>query len=67
MILGRSPNLWIGAIVAIYGLADAFNVGGFNPTQVQNGVFAVAVGAIVALIANSASIAAAVAKKAGLS
>ena len=67
MILGRSPNLWVGAILAIYGLADVFNIGGFAPTVQQNGVFAIAVGAVVALVANSASIAAAVAARAGLS
>ena len=57
VILGRSPNLWIGAITALYGLADGFHVAGFAPTDLQNGLFAVAVGAIVALVANSTTIA----------
>ena len=56
MILGRSPNLVIGAATAIYGVVSVFHLGGFSPTPEQTGVVVTAIGAVVALIANSAGI-----------
>ena len=57
MILGRSATLWLGAALAIYGLAAGFNIGGFNPTDQQNALVTVAAGAVIALIAGSTSVA----------
>jgi hypothetical protein len=53
MILGRSPNTWIGAVTAVFNAFVLFNIAGFNPTSIQiagvNGVIL----AIIALIANN--------------
>lgn len=59
LIFGRSPNLVIGAASAIYGVLAIFHVGGFSPTADQTTYVTAAIGAVVALIANSGSIQAA--------
>lgn len=59
-IFGRSPNLWLGAVLSIFNVAVVYQVGGFNPTIEQIGVTNIALGAIIALIANSDSVAKAV-------
>lgn len=56
-IFGRSPNLVVGAVSAIYGVLSVFHIGGFTPTADQNGVVTIAIGAIVAVIAGNASVA----------
>ena len=52
-ILGRSANLWVGAVAAIYNLFVVFHLGGFDPTGEQNGAVNVAILALVILLANS--------------
>ena len=52
LILGRSPNLWLGAINAIWGIAVVVA----NISPIVAGLVVVAIGAVVSLIAGSDSI-----------
>jgi hypothetical protein len=52
LILGRSPNLWLGAVTAIWGVIVAVE----HIDPVIAGLVITAAGAIVALIAGSDSI-----------
>lgn len=56
LIFGRSPNLVLGAVTAVFNVVVVFHVGGFDPDANQIAVTNVAFGAIIALIANSDSI-----------
>lgn len=56
MILGRSPNLILGFLTALFNLAVVFQPFGFVPTMEQIAAVNVALGAAVAVIANSATI-----------
>jgi hypothetical protein len=66
LIFGRSPNLILGALTAIFNVLTVFHVGGFDPTVEQISVVNVALGAIVALIANSDNIMVAAGKAAAI-
>jgi len=52
-ILGRSPNLWLGAVTALFNLAVVYHVLGFSPDATQIGATNIFFGVIIALIANS--------------
>ena len=54
MILGRSPNLILGAFTAIFNVIVLSNVVVFTPEIVA--AVNIAAGAVIALIANTASI-----------
>ena len=56
MILGRSPNLILGLVSAALGVVTTFHVGGFAPTTEQTGILLAFFGAVVAVIATTASI-----------
>lgn len=56
LIFGRSPNLILGAVTAIFNVVVVFHVGGFDPDTNQIAVTNVAFGAIIALVANSNTI-----------
>lgn len=56
LIFGRSPNLVLGALLAVYGVVGSFHVFGFAPTADQTGQVVIAFGAIVALIANTSAV-----------
>lgn len=56
LVFGRSPNLILGAVTAIFNVIVVFHILGFNPDATQIAVTNVAFGAIIALIANTASI-----------
>jgi hypothetical protein len=66
LIFGRSPNLILGATTAVFNVVVAFHVAGFDPNIDQIAVVNVALGAIVALVANSDSIQVAAGKAAAL-
>ena len=53
LLLGRSPNLVLGALTAVFNIIVAIHLGGFNPDVSQIAVVNVGLGAIVALIANN--------------
>ena len=55
-VFGRSPNLVVGALSALYGVVSIFHVGGFTPTADQTNYVIIAIGALVGLIANTGSI-----------
>lgn len=59
LILGRSPNLVLGLLTAVFNVAVTYHIGGFSPTVDQIGVTNIAFGALIALIANTGSIQAA--------
>lgn len=54
LVFGRSPNLILGAVTAIFNVVVAFRVLGFAPTVDQIAVVNIAFGAIIAAIANDA-------------
>lgn len=56
MILGRSPNLILGAFTAIFNVVVLAHVGGFNPTPELIAAVNIAAGAIIAVVANTPSI-----------
>lgn len=64
LILGRSPNLVLGAATALFNVVVVLQVGGFNPTAEQISAVNVLLAALVALIANSDTISAAAGKAA---
>ena len=64
LIFGRSPNLILGAVTAVFNVFVIYHVGGFTPTTDQISVTNVALGAIIALVANSDTITTAAAKAA---
>jgi hypothetical protein len=49
LILGRSPNLWIGALTACWGVAVAV----LRVDPVVTGLVTAAIGAVVLLVAGS--------------
>ena len=53
LIFGRSPNLVLGALTALFNVAVTFHVGSFDPTLDQITIVNVAFGALIALIAGS--------------
>jgi len=55
LIFGRSPNLVLGALTALFNVGVAFHVNGFAPDVEQIAVVNLALGSLVALVANSAS------------
>ena len=56
LVLGRSPNLALGAITAIFNVVVAFHVLGFNPDVGQITTVNLAFGALIAFVANQDSI-----------
>lgn len=56
LILGRSPNLVLGFLVALYNVVAIAHLGGFAPTPELTAAVNILLGAAVALIANTASI-----------
>ena len=56
MILGRSPNLILGAFTALLNVAVLGHIGGFNPTPELVAALNIAAGTLITLVANSASL-----------
>lgn len=56
LIFGRSPNLVLGALTAVFNVLVVAHIGGFNPTPETIAAVNVALGAIIALVANTSSI-----------
>ena len=56
MIFGRSPNLVLGAFTALFNVVVLSHLGGFDPTPELIAAVNIAAGAIIALVANTASI-----------
>jgi len=55
LIFGRSPNLVLAAITAVFNVFVVFHIGGFNPTLDQVAVANALFAALVALIAGTDS------------
>ena len=53
MILGRSPNTWIGAILGLINVVVLFHLGNFAPSLEQLAGLNAFVGLAVGLIANN--------------
>ena len=66
LIFGRSPNLILGAVTAVFNVVVVFHIGGFAPTIEQIATTNVAFGAIIAVIANTDTIAVAAGKAASI-
>ena len=56
LILGRSPNLVLGAVTAVFNVVVVFHVLGFNPDVTQIATANLMFASVIALIANSGSI-----------
>jgi hypothetical protein len=56
MILGRSPNLILGTFTALFNVVILAHIGGFAPDGELVAAVNIAAGALIALIANTASI-----------
>ena len=56
LIFGRSPNLVLGFLTAVFNVAVLSHVGGFAPTPELIGAVNILLGALVALVANTAAI-----------
>lgn len=52
LVFGRSPNLILGAATAIFNVFVAFHILGFAPDASQQAVVNLALGAIIAVVAN---------------
>lgn len=64
LVAGRSPSLILAAATAVFNVVVGFHVAGFNPTVEQVGLVNIALAAIIAVIANSDSIALAAGREA---
>lgn len=56
MIFGRSPNIVLGFLTAMFNVAVVFHPLGFTPDGTQIAAVNTAFGALVMLVANTASI-----------
>lgn len=51
-IFGRSPNLALGVLTALFNVIILFHVGGFNPTAEQISSVNILFGSMIAFVAN---------------
>lgn len=56
LIFGRSPNLVLGALTAVFNVFVVAHIGGFAPTPETIAAVNIALGAVIALIANNGNI-----------